>query len=52
MIQKIDFLEQLVELAEQKIQLEEAKISAMSLVSSIELMACLNFGGLKKCLDL
>ncbi|WP_178843156.1 TolC family protein [uncultured Treponema sp.] len=51
-LKRIDFLEQLIELAEQKIQLEEAKISAMSLVSSIELMACLDFGGLKKCLDL
>lgn len=51
-LKRIDFLEQLMELSEQKIQLEEAKISAMQRVSAIELMACLDFGGLKKCLDL
>ena len=51
-LKRIDFLEQLMELSEQKIQLEEAKISAMQQVSAIELMACLDFGGLKKCLDL
>lgn len=50
-LKRIDFLEQLTELAYQKIQLEEAEIKIACLIAELEIQLCIDAGGLKECLD-
>lgn len=50
-LKRIDFLEQLTELAAQKIQFEEAEIKIASLIAELEIQLCVPAGGLKEWLN-
>lgn len=50
-LKRIDFLEELIELSQQQIELEEAKINFAATVRNLEIMLCIPFGGLEKCIS-
>ena len=49
-MKRIDLLKELIELSEQKIQLEQTKMNISSTCRTLEIMLCVPFGGLERCI--